>query len=205
MRWVFFLSFGTGKRKENTSKKKMKRFLSFDLGYKNLAFCVVDHTDETFLLRHWRVDDIVEGHTKAKKPTIEILVKCLVAHLENIEPLVEGVTDVLIEIQPVGFHRRSNTPMKVLSHVIQGYYCSRGKGLNVAFVSPKQKLKLPGCPDTKALKTKERYAAHKKFAVEKCRELLTAGGQEDMIALFAGSKKKDDLADCFLQAYTKTL
>lgn len=176
----------------------MPTYLSFDLGYKNLAWCVVEKEDnEDFRILEWRVDDIVEGFTKAKKPGIDKLTECMARHLQTMEPLTAGVTDVLIEIQPVGFHRRSNTAMKVLSHVIQAYYFQRG--LKVKFVSPKLKLGLPGCPATKGLKAKERYALHKAFAIDKCRELVPEGWRER----FEAWKKKDDAADCLLQCITQ--
>ena len=129
------------------------KILSFDMGIKNLAYVVLekDEENESFDICLWAVEDITEGYTQAKKPTIAQCVKGMVNHLQSID--TSGVTHVLIEQQPVGFHQRSNTMMKCLSHVVQGFFVDKGIE-NVAFVSPKRKLKMEGCPDTKKMKTK---------------------------------------------------
>lgn len=171
------------------------KVLSFDMGIKNLAYIVMQKEEEGFDICLWQVEDITTGYTKAKKPTIAQCVEAMVNHLQTID--ISGVTHVLIEQQPVGFHQRSNTMMKCLSHVVQAFFIDRGIE-HVAFVSPKRKLKMDGCPDTKGLKTKERYNLHKQFAIDKTLELLPEGKWRDW---FESLKKQDDAADTFLQAY----
>ncbi len=163
------------------------RVLSFDMGYKNLAYCVLEDKQ----LTTWKCVNIVEGKSKAKKPSISVLTEALIDHL-NTEQL--NADRVLIEQQPVGFHRRSNTGMKVLSHVLQGYFYN--KGIQVSFVSPKRKLK--GCPDCKSKPTKERYKIHKQYAIDKTREYLK-GKDNKWVDIFETADKQDDLADCLLQ------
>ena len=51
--------------------------------------------------------NIIEGKSKAKKPSIT-LTEALIDYLKQHEEL-DGVEKVLIEQQPCGFHRRSNT------------------------------------------------------------------------------------------------
>ena len=171
------------------------KVLSFDMGIKNLAYIVMQKEEEGFDICLWRVEDITTGYTKAKKPTIAQCTEGMVHHLQTID--ISGVTHVLIEQQPVGFHQRSNTMMKCLSHVVQAFFIDRGIE-HVAFVSPKRKLKMEGCPDTKGLKTKDRYNLHKRFAIDKTLELLPEGKWKDW---FESLKKQDDAADTFLQAY----
>lgn len=173
------------------------KILSFDMGIKNLAYVVLekDEENESFDICLWAVEDITEGYTQAKKPTIAQCVKGMVNHLQSID--TSGVTHVLIEQQPVGFHQRSNTMMKCLSHVVQGFFVDKGIE-NVAFVSPKRKLKMEGCPDTKKMKTKDRYKLHKQFAIDKTLELLPESTWREW---FLSIKKQDDAADAFLQAY----
>ena len=172
------------------------KILSFDMGIKNLAYIIMEKQEEEgFDIQLWTVEDVIDGYTKAKKPTIAVCVEGMVNHLQTID--VNGVTHVLIEQQPVGFHQRSNTMMKVLSHVVQAFFIDKGVD-HVAFVSPKRKLKMEGCPDTKGMKTKDRYNLHKQFAIDKTLELLPKGKWKDW---FESLKKQDDAADTFLQAY----
>lgn len=171
------------------------KILSFDMGIKNLAYAILQKQEEGFEICLWRVEDVIDGFTKAKKPTIAVCVEAMVNHLQTID--ISGVTHVLIEQQPVGFHQRSNTMMKCLSHVVQGFFVDKGVD-HVAFVSPKRKLKMDGCPDTKGMKTKDRYKLHKQFAIDKTRELLPQDKWKDW---FESLKKQDDAADTFLQAY----
>jgi Holliday junction resolvasome RuvABC endonuclease subunit len=186
---VFF--FLGGKQRRNM------KILSFDMGIKNLAYVIVEKEEnESFNICLWTVEDVVEGYTKAKKPTIAQCVEAMVNHLQTMID-ISGVTHVLIEQQPVGFHQRSNTMMKCLSHVVQGFFVDKGIE-HVAFVSPKRKLKMEGCPDTKKMKTKDRYKLHKQFAIDKTLELLPEGKWREW---FLSLKKQDDAADAFLQAY----
>jgi len=173
------------------------KYISYDLGYKNLAFCMgsVSEAGECSIERWDCVDIVTDSNiTKAKKPTIEKLVQCLLWHLRQVEATTADVDQVLIEIQPAGgFHRRSNTKMKCLSHCLQFYYLERNK--TVKFVSPKLKLKGANFKHVKA--SKDRYALHKKFAIEKCAGIIKGTPWEQV---FDQSKKKDDLADSYLQA-----
>lgn len=165
------------------------KVLSFDMGYKNLAYCLLEDKK----IRQWKCVNIIEGKSKAKKPSITVLTEALIDYLKQHEEL-DGVEKVLIEQQPCGFHRRSNTGMKVLSHVLQSYFY--GKGKKVSFVSPKRKLK--GCPDCKGKPTKERYKIHKQFAIDQTRAHL-ATEEDAWSMLFESADKQDDLADCLLQ------
>lgn len=171
------------------------KILSYDMGIKNLAYIILEKQEKGFEIQLWTVEDVIDGYTKAKKPTIAQCVDAMVNHLQTID--ITGVTHVLIEQQPVGFHQRSNTMMKCLSHVVQAFFIDRGIE-HVAFVSPKRKLKMEGCPETKGLKTKDRYNLHKRFAIDKTLELLPEGKWRDW---FLSLKKQDDAADCFLMAY----
>jgi len=162
------------------------------MGYKHLAYCYIEGTR---ILR-WECVDIVEGKTRAKKPSIALVTAALVDHLKTLDMVPDKV---LIETQPAGgAGRRSNTMMKVLSHVVQAFFYTRGVK-KIQFVSPKRKLK--GCIPCKELKSKERYAIHKQYAIDQCTErLATLEGGAAWGEFFAKQKKKDDLADAFLQA-----
>ena len=171
------------------------KFASFDMGYKNLAVCCGTVDNNEITIGHWSVESIVEGQTKAKKPTIHQLVHCLSLWLNDKEALFGDVDEALIEIQPAGgFHRRSNTPMKCLSHCLQFWFEERGK--TVKFISPKRKLQ--GADFKHVKDTKQRYNLHKQYAIDLCTEKIKNSLYSDW---FQQLKKKDDAADAFLQAY----
>ena len=61
---VFF--FLGGKQRRNM------KILSFDMGIKNLAYVIVEKQEEGFDICLWTVEDVIDGYTKAKKPTIAL-------------------------------------------------------------------------------------------------------------------------------------
>ena len=81
---------------------------------------------------------------------------------------VRTPTLVAIENQPVGFHARSNTKMKVLSHCIETHFFLRGISA-IRFISPKLKFRYSPEEEVKAaakLKpASKRYRRHKQMAL----------------------------------------
>lgn len=196
----------------------MPTYLSWDLGVRNLSVCHVTvtgaHLTDELLgydIHHWEILDVVamnNAHvTNCNRLPIDRATRYL-CHALSIfydkHAAVLGSVKVLIEQQPVGFHRRSNTLMKVLSHVLQSFFVL--KGHSVEFVSPKQKNKLSSVQaqrdNVPSMKTTARYAWHKREAVRRTEEILESCGHEAVThcAWFRTLSKKDDAADALLNA-----
>lgn len=167
--------------------------LSFDIGIKNLAYCQID--TETKDILDWHILDC-SGNKNAVLAVIE--------QLETAPNLLESDI-ILLEKQP-----SFNPTMRMVSTAIYVYFTIRlnyENSLNtkIMYYSAKHKLKI--CNSTEILdgKTKvnpkqnrkKNYYLNKKAAVEETRILIYSTGY---LKFFEKSKKKDDLADCYLQA-----
>ena len=130
----------------------------------------------------------------------------LINELEN-RPNLLNCNNVVIENQP----SLKNPRMKTISVTLYNYYMMRGiidqKITNstiktVRFMSPSNKLKLANDGDTKQLiKLKgdesSTYKLTKQLGVKYCREMIEMF--PEWVLIFNSHKKKDDMADCFLQ------
>lgn len=84
--------------------------------------------------------------------------------------------------------------MKTIQGMVAQYFIMRGTATNIEFVSASNKLKAFSKED------KEKYSDRKKLGVNKCLEIMeTQNNYGEKIEFFKAHKKKDDLADCFLQ------
>jgi hypothetical protein len=82
--------------------------------------------------------------------------------------------------------------MKALQGMITMYFISKGKS-NIQYWNAGNKLK-------RFLKTKTTYAQRKKIGIKLTNYLLEEHFPEQIV-YFKAHKKKDDLADCFLQLF----
>ena len=103
--------------------------------------------------------------------------------------LASGIDVVIIENQLSTLATR----MKTLQGMITQYFIMRGVP-DIRFISATNKLKLF---DTKKDGEETGYADRKKRGIEITRALIAA--HAPMSVKFEQHKKKDDLADCFLQ------
>ena len=138
--------------------------------------------------------------------TIDVLRIKLIEELEKRKNLL-SVETVLIENQPT----LRNPKMKAISSTIYDYYLIRGlfdkERTNsnitlVKYMSPSNKLKLAEEGDTqKLIKLKgdqaKTYKLTKSLGIKYCRKMIEK--YDNWKSYFEGIKKKDDLADCFLQ------
>jgi hypothetical protein len=124
---------------------------------------------------------------------------------------LDGITHVIIENQISTIASR----MKTIQGMIAQYFIMRlGDSVHIEFVSSHNKLKgfsptrteKDEMTDAKAQvqgddKTKSSYKANKSDGVAICRRFFEANPKEmgNWAAEFERSKKRDDLADCFLQ------
>jgi hypothetical protein len=142
-----------------------------------------------------------------KKLTILDISTILVKKLDDLN-ILNGIDTVLIENQPC----MKNPTMKSIQMVLYTYFIVRGfidkKDIsnnityqlkNLKFISAKNKLKK--CEEIDELKERTKnYKDRKKLAIEYCSHLLNEHKEKDNIAFFNSHGKKDDLADCYLQA-----
>ena len=153
--------------------------LSFDIGIKNLAYCMID--SESNIL-DWNVLDC-----SGENETLRVI-----QEIDSLKYLTEADI-VLLEKQP-----SFNPKMRNISTALYVYFILRiqhelSKNCKVMFYSAKYKLMC--CNSKIEHKSKCKYRQNKNLGIVHTRELLTA--QKDF---FEKHKKKDDLADCYLQA-----
>lgn len=183
--------------------------LSFDVGIKNLAYCQIDSLTQDIL--DWHIIDC------SVSKNANVIVK-LIEELENLPNLLESDT-ILIEKQP-----SFNPQMRIISTAIYVYFTLRlnyeqGTKTKILYYSAKNKLKL--CNETTYLQDKNEgksngtlrgkkgksksYYYNKKAAIEQTKIFIenkskTLALYENYLTFFTKSKKKDDLADSYLQA-----
>jgi hypothetical protein len=183
--------------------KRGKIIVSFDIGIKNLACCVVEAATgsrETKILM-WYVIALAEK--KEKIPNVAELSLRLFAELDELMETLgpeRTIDSVLIENQP----SRINGTMKTVQMMIYSYFQLRrhweGRVLEVLMVSAKGKLQghewcekeLPAAPVEKT-----GYELNKWRAVKIAECYIR--GDERLEALFQSYNKKDDMSDAMLQ------
>ena len=164
------------------------RVLSFDIGIKNLAFC---YTDEGRIIQ-WDVVDISDKTVSA------VCERCMRALHERFgsAPFLDMV---LIENQPV----QKNPTMKTIQIVVFSYFL-RAKTIDgtvgsIHFVSAGKKNKLAETFGFE-VSTKSKYTRAKKLSILCVKHIL----ENDSVVTewnehFMKHKKKDDLADAYMQ------
>lgn len=172
------------------------KILSFDVGIKNLAYCILD---ESRIIYHWGIITLMEN-TKTKCDTDEL---CHIVW-ENLDahPCMLEVDRVVIENQPA----LKNPRMKSIQMMLLCYFVSQSRRADVDIQKvdcflPRNKLKV--YDGTRAqeieasMKCKTTYARTKRLSVEYTKDMIKE--QSSWLALLSNSKKKDDLADSFMQ------
>ncbi len=221
------------------------KLLSFDVGVKNLAYCLLEYKDNKFIISKWDTIDLLEdplenlmcigkkknnencnkkaslyhkisneniGYCKIHGRNINNLKNIIKKKVPNLThqamdiKLVNKLDKhkelldcdiIIIEQQPT-----KNPRMKSLSMMLHNYFIIRGivdnigKLKNVIFVSPRNKLKVYNGPYIEC-KLKGKYARTKWLGVEYSKWLLRE--DNNWLNYLVEHKKKDDLADSFLQ------
>jgi hypothetical protein len=158
--------------------------LSFDVGIKNLAYCLID--SERNIL-DWYIINCDASNVTLK----------LIEELDSLHGLLDADI-ILIEKQPA-----CNPKMRVVSAALYVYFTlriihERNNKAKIIYYPAKYKLK---CSDiSMEFKTKNKYLQNKKLAIEHTTHLIKTHRE-----FFSKNKKKDDLADCFLQGLSYLL
>jgi len=154
--------------------------LSFDIGIKNLAYCILDTESNDIL--DWNILDCT-----GTNETLSVI-----KTLDEYPHLLEADI-VLLEKQP-----SFNPKMRNISTALYVYFTLRiqhEKNSNCKIIFYPAKYKLKCCEIKIEHKTKSKYRQNKNLGIVHTRELLNSH-----IDFFEKNKKKDDLADCYLQA-----
>jgi hypothetical protein len=152
-----------------------------------------------FRSEHWEIIKLenIKDHGK--------LHISLITELDSRDQLINGIDTVLIEKQP-----SFNPKMRIIAGCLQTYFFIRGvidsrnngnntKIKTIKFFSPKHKLKCYTGNEI-TVSGKNKYTQTKQMGVIICKSKLNEYSESDEIKnIFENSKKKDDLADSFLQ------
>jgi len=152
--------------------------LSIDVGIKNLAMCMLDESSNTIV--QWDVSGIPPEHKDGLYP-------CFRRHLDE-KPWVLEAQTILIEKQP-GMNKR----MKTVENFLHAYFVIKLPESETIIYDARHKV-----PDVVG-SGKTQYRKRKQTAITRCGEHIENSNKE-WVPLFKKSKKKDDLADTFLQA-----
>lgn len=181
--------------------------LSFDIGIKNLAYCILDKDEDNKLsIIKWDIIKLLEDNEKCKGFPLDELTKRLYKQL-NSHFYSYNITKVLLENQPV----LKNPVMKSVQMIVFSFFQYQtillAREINtIKLVNASNKLKV-GKTFTEInnnediIKIKSKYTRNKKFAIEYTYKILQDRIEnfETLIEYFKENKKRDDLADAFLQ------
>lgn len=240
-----------GKNDDSKNEEEYKWIvISFDIGIKNLAYCMLGWIDseERYEIINWDVinlipdleNDYCVGRLKksdqicGKKATylsktnnktycslharpkelFQIITKRKVAQIGNHElntlmvtkldefPKLLNCDEVMLEHQP-----SKNPRMKNLSFMLYSYFIIRGfvdkpnsrcKKISHKQINAVKKLSLYDGPEVKC-NLKNSYDRNKFFSKEYCRYMISKSAKKKWLDFYDSCKKKDDLADCYLQ------
>lgn len=172
------------------------KILSFDVGIKNLGYCVLD---ENLKIYHWGIVDIIDGDKK-KCDTDELANK-LWDRLDEKEEMLQ-VDKVVIENQP----SLKNPKMKTIQILLLSYFVAQQRTLTTTIKKidcflPRCKLDIYQGEKRKEIENsitcKSKYTRTKKMSIAFTLEMIK--DQKEWISLLNSYKKKDDLADSFIQ------
>lgn len=176
--------------------------MSFDIGIKNLAVCVLTMAPDQTKVHLWRVISVVSKNEAV--PVLELLYPKLFKVLDDLMDECNSVHNIpvidyaLVENQPV----HKNPTMKSVQMMIYSYFALRGyQGdcvNNVAICSATSKLKghnleLPPLPPNV-----KGYQRLKQTAVQYCKGYCQF--DKALMATILSYTKQDDICDSLLQA-----
>ena len=184
-------------------------YISFDIGVKNLALCILNHDNNLIEIIDWRVITLVEK--KKDINGLNSISEILFYELDNImgsleELKYDKIDYVLIENQPSNL----NGIMKSIQLLIFSYFSLLKHwdklNMNVLLINASLKLQYhtfkpePLKIDntkTKKQQKSDKYRKNKNDGIEITKYYIK--NNENLNTYFTKHKKKDDLADTLLQ------
>ena len=189
-------------------------YISFDIGIKNLALCILKQTAEEIHVIDWRIIALADKKKDIKG--IDDIAERIYMELDNIIGYLKGkgfnsIEYVLIENQPSNL----NGIMKTIQYIIYCYFSLLkywDKMIdNVVLVNaslktktheykPDIQIKMDETKKTKNSKgfRSDKYKMNKQTSIEICKHYIKE--DESLCNIFDNNKKKDDLCDACLQA-----
>lgn len=156
--------------------------LSFDIGTKNMAFCVLSVENDKSTIKAWE-------HFAIKKTNNDWCVGVCKA-LNSYKHVYEHVTQVLLEMQP-----KKGTLMRAIQNYVHCYFVREEKPVRV--VQAHLKLADTGLEH----RGKAHYSERKKASVAICVQYLNSSGQSGRwTPALTDATRRHDLADALLQA-----
>jgi len=189
-------------------------YISFDIGIKNLALCILKKTDTEINILDWRIISLADKKKDIKG--IDDISERIYMELDNIigflkENGINNIDYVLIENQPSNL----NGIMKTIQYIIYCYFSLLkywDKIIdNVVLVNaslktkthdfkPDIQIKMDETQKTKNVKgfRRDKYKMNKQTSIEICKNYIK--DDSHLCDIFDNNKKKDDLSDACLQA-----
>lgn len=181
-------------------------YLSFDIGIKNLAMCVLKRVNDNVSIIDWNI--ICLSEKKASLKGANNISKILYSELDNIIGKLKNINinyidKTIIENQPSNL----NGVMKTIQYLIFSYFDLLRHWDNIVgeviLINPIHKLQnhdyvfnRKESVDRKVSKN-DKYRMNKEDSIEICRHYIK--NDKNLIEYFNCHKKKDDLADTCIQ------
>lgn len=176
------------KMKNGTACKRKAYYIDPEAGVRSNGVCKLHKTKKESLERNVTVENVTEWELKSM----------LFRELDSDDKYLD-INTILIESQPL----KAREKIKGVGHALFDYYVLRGTFDHgycydeLKFIDAKNKLTVyDGPPISCHLKTQ--YARNKWYSIQYCQWIIKE--QQGLSDYFKNyGKKKDDLADCFLQ------
>lgn len=198
-----------------TTATSSSTYISFDIGIKNLALCILEKTEEEIHVLDWRIISLAEKKKDIKG--IDDIAERIYMELDNVVGFLKGkgihsIDYVLIENQPSNL----NGMMKSIQYIIYCYFSllkywdkiienvvlvNAGLKTKTHDFKPDIQVKMDDTPKSaKNVKgfRRDKYKMNKQTSIEICRNYIK--DDDALCEIFDNNKKKDDLCDACLQA-----
>jgi hypothetical protein len=186
-------------------------YISFDIGIKNLALCILERTDEKIQVLDWRIISLADKKKDIKG--IDDIAERIYIELDNIigflkEKGIDEIDYVLIENQPSNL----NGMMKSIQYIIYCYFSllkywdkiienvvlvNAGLKTKTHDFKPDIQVKMDDTANSKGFR-RDKYKMNKQTSIEICRNYIK--DDATLCEILDNNKKKDDLCDACLQA-----
>jgi hypothetical protein len=182
-------------------------YISFDIGVKNLALCILRHNGNNLSIIDWRIITLADSKKQIKG--IDKISEILYYELDNIIGTLQGINEnhihaVIIENQPSNL----NGIMKTIQMLIYSYFnllkhwdktVSEVILINAIHKLQNHSYTPSSKQETTATKItkQDKYKLNKADSIEICKHYIK--DDTDLQPYFNSHKKKDDLSDTCIQ------